>query len=313
MMRAAMLPDTRSAPAVAEPLAAVLHGAIPALALRDGPVELLLCDYAPGDRAGRNARARQRAAVATRTRGPPPGGPAYEAETAADLAGDVACLPQLVACEPELELLIFGWLEPLAVGRPVGRGRARGAGRLAARRLRRRSALRPVMLGLPIEPARILDEAGHWVAAVRAVDPELGMVSTALTRLLSFAEPKEGGRRLVPGTLYDRRASTPLDRSGAVDWRRSEQQPVELGSSVFLATIARLLLLQGTAAGDAVRSDDVLPAGIVDERARLWHWAAVLLHLAARQCRPASRERGDWRARTHALLSEAARLAEAAE
>src|SRR5919197_2295200 len=54
------LPDDRALPGLAAIRAVGLARAIPALGLEDGPVELLLCGYTPGDRATLEARAGQR-------------------------------------------------------------------------------------------------------------------------------------------------------------------------------------------------------------------------------------------------------------
>src|SRR5439155_22307634 len=80
---------------------------------------------------------------------------------------------------------------------------------------------------------------------------------------------------------------------------------------MFLATLSRLRLLQPVHAGEALLAEQAFlegTRGLLDEGALAWHRAAALLQLTERL----PDGRGDWRARAHALLGEATRLAERA-
>src|SRR5205807_10056158 len=99
------------------------------------------------------------------------------------------------------------------------------------------------------------------------------------------------------------------DGPGVIDWHRFGQGPVELDAGMFLATLSRLRLLHPAHAGEALLAEQAFLEGthsLLDERALAWHRAAALLQLTERLPTAA---RGDWRARAHALLGEAARLA----
>src|SRR5436853_146583 len=96
----------------------------------------------------------------------------------------------------------------------------------------------------------------------------------------------------------------------AAQWvQRTVSLPVELDAGMFLATLSRLRLLHQAHAGEATLAEQAFlegTRGMLDERALAWHRAAALLQLTERL--PIA-GRGDWRARAHALLAEAMRLA----
>jgi len=81
---------------------------------------------------------------------------------------------------------------------------------------------------------------------------------------------------------------------------------------MFLATVWRLGAHQDCLSPEAARAQKAFLAGtgsLLDENALAWHRAAALLRLAEKT---ASHHGDNWLARTHALLAEAARLANAA-
>src|SRR5207302_2451863 len=127
--------------------------------------------------------------------------------------------------------------------------------------------------------------------------------------LARMGPPDDGGVGVVRGTLYARHILDAGDGAGVIDWHRFGQGPVELDAGMFLATLSRLRLLHPAHAGEALLAEQAFlegTRGLLDERALVWHRAAALLQLTERL--PAA-ARGDWRARAHALLGEAARLA----
>jgi len=113
----------------------------------------------------------------------------------------------------------------------------------------------------------------------------------------------------VHGTLYARHILDTGEGPGVIDWHRFGQGPVELDAGMFLATLSRLRLLHQAHAGEALLAEQAFlegTRGLLDERALDWHRSAALLQLTERLPTAA---RGDWRARAHALLGEATRLA----
>src|SRR5213596_2410339 len=107
------LPDDPALPGLAAIRGAGLAGAIPALGLDDGPVELLPRRYHPGRRALLEARAGQRHfAVKVCAEDPEPEAHVHKALAAAGLAGDSGeRVPPLLACDHDLRVLVRGWLE----------------------------------------------------------------------------------------------------------------------------------------------------------------------------------------------------------
>ena len=87
---------------------------------------------------------------------------------------------------------------------------------------------------------------------------------------------------------------------------------MELDAGTFLGTVSRIGLLDRTRETEALQAEETFlagTAGLLDGRSLAWHQAAVLLRLAGKQNR---RDDDRWRERAHALLREAALLAEAA-
>ena len=114
------------------------------------------------------------------------------------------------------------------------------------------------------------------------------------------------------GTLYSRHVLDLGDGPGVIDWQRFGQGPPELDAGVFLATIWRIAQQDKTLAVEAARAERAFLGGTQDllgARALAWHRAAALLHFAERASKLTPRRPGDWLARSHAMLSEGARLA----
>jgi len=306
------LPDDPAMPALAAIRAAGLAGAIRVPGLGDGPVEFLLRGYTPGSRATFEARAgRYRVAVKAYAEDAAPEATLYEA-LAAELAGDWQVrVPPLLAWERDLRVLVIGWLEGPTARDLVRSGQGRRAGELAARWLQRTASL-PMKLGPPLGATDVMDRVRTWVAALTASDPALGTAAVALAESLARTQPKEGISRLVHGTLYARHIIDLGDGPGVIDWQRFGQGPLELDAGTFLGTVSRIGLLDKTRETEALQAEETFlagTAGLLDGRSLAWHQAAVLLCLAGKQNR---RDDVRWRERAHALLREAALLAEAA-
>jgi aminoglycoside phosphotransferase (APT) family kinase protein len=140
----------------------------------------------------------------------------------------------------------------------------------------------------------------------------LGAAATALARSLARTQPAEGAPRLVHGSLHARHILDAGDGPGLIDWRNFGQGPAELDAAAFLATLRRSALRHELVAGEATRAEEALlagTAGLLDERALVWHRAAALLRLAHKKV---SFGMGDRLAGAHALVAEATRLAERA-
>jgi aminoglycoside phosphotransferase (APT) family kinase protein len=292
-----------------------VDGAIPPAPDRGGgPIELLLCGYTPGSRVTLDVRVQGcRVAVKIYAEDPTLEAELYQALAVAGLAGNSGVrVPRLLAWEPELRMMIISWLEGPTAHDLVKTGKGERAGELAAQWLRRVASVQ-IKLGAPYGSGRVLHRARKWVANLSAIDPTLGTAAVALAGLLEQTQPTEGAPRLVHGSLYERHILELGDGPGVIDWNRFGQGPLELDAGMFLATITRLRLLRPSMAGDAARTEKAFlegTAGLVEERALAWHWAAALLHLTNRLTKPTLRRRGDWLARAHVLLVEARQLAE---
>jgi len=281
--------------------------------LDDAPVSMQLVGYSPGERATLEVRvAQRRLAVKAYAEDPTPEVVLYQALAAAGLAGDSGVrVPPLLAWDRDLRVLVIGWLEGATVHELVKQGRGQRAGELAAQWLRCAASL-PVRLGLPHGAARILNGTREWVAQLREADPTLGDAATRLAATLARAQPREDAPRLVHGTFYARHVLDLGDGPGVIDWQRFGQGPLELDAGMFLATVWRLGLDHEALAGEATRALTALlegTRGLLDKRALAWHRAAALLRLAGKVYVVKRRKTG-WLARAHALLAEAARLAE---
>jgi hypothetical protein len=309
----AELPDDPALPTLREIRAWCLAGATRMPGIDEGAVEFLMRGYSKGSRATLEARVgHRRLAVKIYAEDPSPEAALYEAFAAAGLAGDSGVrVPPLLAWDRDLCMLVFGWLEGPTAHQLVEGGQGERAGALAACWLQRVASL-AVALGPPFGAARILDKSRKWVAALGAIDPALGTAAAALAGTLKRTQPKEGASRLVHGTLYARHVLDLGDGPGVIDWQRFGQGPPEFDAGVFLATIWRLGQHDKTLAGAAARAERVFLGGTQDllgARALAWHRAAALLHFAERASKLTPRRPGDWLARSHAMLSEGARLA----
>src|SRR5438105_183786 len=315
MRPTAQLPDDPRLPGLVAIRDSGLARAIPALGLEEGGgaggVELVLCGYHPGARATLEARVGQRRfAVKTFADDPAPEAALYQALGAAGLAGDSgARVPPLLAWDHDLRVLVIGWLEGPTAHDLVKQGQGRHAGELGAQWVRRTASL-PVKLGLPFGTAGMMHETRAWIGTLGTADLSVGAAARALAEALARTEPRDDGSvGLVHGTLYARHILDVGDGPGVIDWHRFGQGPVELDAGMFLATLSRLRLLHPAHTGEALRAEQAFLEGtrdLLDERALAWHRAAALLQLTERLPTAA---RGDWRARAHALLGEAARLA----
>ena len=309
------LPDDPRLPGLMAIRDSGLARAIPALGLEQGggglELELELCGYHPGARATLEARVgRRRFAVKAFADDPAPEAALYQTLGAAGLAGDSgARVPPLLAWDHDLRVLVIGWLEGPTTHQLIKQGQGRRAGGLAAQWVRRTASL-PVKLGLPFGAAGMMHETRAWIGTLGTADLSVGAAARALAEALARTEPRDDGcAGLVHGTLYARHILDAGDGPGVIDWHRFGQGPVELDAGMFLATLSRLRLLHPAHAGEALLAEQAFlegTRGLLDERALAWHRAAALLQLAERLPTAA---RGDWRARAHALLGEAARLA----
>ena len=310
----AELPGDPALPASKELRAASQAGKLPAFGGR--PVEFLVRSYKPGKRVVLEMRAaHRRFAVKVYSSDPELEAELYQALAAAGLAGDSAVrVPPLLVYERNLRMVVIGWLEGPTARELIEREQGERAGELAARWLQRAASL-SLKLGPPFGAASVRQESCKWVAKLNAADSTLGTAATELGSTLKRTQPKEGVLRLVHGSLYARHVIDLGDGAGLIDWDCFGQGPLELDAGMFLATVSRLGLLNGSLAGEAARAEHSFLAGtkgLLDRRALAWHQAAALLHLAERGSKPTHHRKGDCVAQAHALLGEAARLAEAA-
>ena len=304
------LPDDPALPAFAAIRGAGLAGAIPALGLDDGPVELLPRRYHPGRRAVLEARVGQRHfAVKVCAEDPEPEAQVHQALAAAGLAGDSGeRVPPLLAWDHDLQVLVLGWLEGPSAGELIQAGQGERAGQVAARWFQCAASL-PVKLGSPLGAAHMLKRTREWAAVLGEADAALGTAATRSVERLARTQPVEGAPHLVHGGLYAKHVLDLGDGSGAIDWGRFGQGPLELDAGIFLASIWRFVLRHDAPAGEVARAEQALLAGtsrLLDQRAVSWHRAAELLRFAKREV---TRGHEDKLARARALVGEAERLA----
>src|SRR6266571_7899888 len=197
------LPDDPALPGLAAIRGAGLAGAIPALGLDDGPVELLPRRYHPGRRAVLEARAgRRHFAVKVCAEDPEPEAQVHKALATAGLAGDSGeRVPPLLAWDHDLRVLVVGWLEGPSAAELIQAGQGQRAGRLAARWFQRTASL-PVKIGLPLGAARMLEKTRGWAAFLAEADPASGTAAKRLVESLARTQPVEGAPHLVHGGLY---------------------------------------------------------------------------------------------------------------
>jgi aminoglycoside phosphotransferase (APT) family kinase protein len=300
-----------------------LAGALPDLAVDGHPVQLLLCGYSPGVHATLEVRTDDHH-VAVKVYAEDPAWEAdaalYSALAAVGLAGDSGPrVPRLLASDRDLRLLVLSWLEGPTVHQLVKDGQGERAGELVARWIRRVASL-SVTLGPPRGAAWRMQQAGTWLAALSAADPDLRACSVALAGRLAETQPVEHAPHLVHGSLYDRHVLDVGDGPGVIDWGAFGQGPLELDAGVFLATISRIAIRYEALAKDAERAKKAFLAGtlgLLDERALAWHEAMTHLRLASNVVTPAGKERlrakgkdDQALARAHTLLREAEWLVE---
>src|SRR6059036_2534202 len=130
---AAQLPDDRALPALQTIRTLGLTGAMPSLRLGDGPVGLRIRNYVPGSRATFEAHVGDRRfAVKLYAHDPAPEAEAYQRLAHEGLAQDSgARVPQLLAYERDLRILVLSWLEGPSASRLIREARR------ASRRARR--------------------------------------------------------------------------------------------------------------------------------------------------------------------------------
>jgi len=274
------------------------HGvaaAIPSLGLNDRPVEVRLCGYTPGERATLEVRAGpRRVAVKAYANNPVREGALYEALGAAGLATRSGiCVPLLLARNRKLRLLVIGWLEGPSVHELIRHGRGERAGYVAARWFRQAASL-DLGFGPRRGAAHALRKASEGIAALGLAHPELETIARSLSRKLVRTRPRDGPPGLVHGTLYARHVLDLGDCTGVIDWQRFGRGPLEMDAGVFLATVARIALRHGYLAGEVAQAEEAFrrgTAGLLDERALLWHQAAALLRLASKPVNSAGGER----------------------
>jgi aminoglycoside phosphotransferase (APT) family kinase protein len=307
-----VIPDDSALPALQEIRIKGLANAIPALQIQEETVEFLVRRHRPGSRITLEARAgQQRFVVKASSKDPAPEAEIYAALANAGLANDSEVrVPPLLAWDRDLRALVTGWLDGPTALQLIENGQGARAGELAARWLRRAAAL-PAQLRPPVGDARRLDQARKCAVALDEVDLAVGTAAAALAGILARTQPAASASHLVHGSFHARHLLDLGNGVGVLDWRKAGQGPLELDAGTFLAELWRLGLVREPLASEAVRAIKTFLAEtgrLLDERALAWHRAAMLVRFACRE----TRGEGDWRARAHALLGEAWRLADAA-
>jgi hypothetical protein len=305
------LPDDPALPGLVAIRQHGLAGAIPALGLKDSPVELINRGYTAGSRITLEARAGQRRfAVKAYADDPSNEAVLYQSLANAGLKGASECqAPALLLWERELRVLVISWLEGPSAEQLILSGQGARAGELAAKWLLRMDDLaraqRTPHTAAPVPPSK-----PRGAAALAAVDPDLGAAARTVAAQLSRTLPQAEPSHLVHGTLYTRHIFDLGGVPGVIDWQRFGLGPRELDAGIFLATAWRARFRPQQPAAAVTRAEECFLAsmnGRLDERALAWHRSAMLLRLASKLAH--RKKEGDWSARSHALLNEAARFA----
>ncbi len=288
-----------------------LARAIPALDLRDDPVELINRGYTEGSRITLEVRAGQRRfALKAYADNPSSEAFLYQSLTDAGLTrASGCCAPPLLLWEHELRMLAIGWLEGPSANELIQSGQGARAGELAAMWLRRVAEL-PIRIGPPFGVAAILGQQRRWVADLFAVDASLGAAAAAIADKLERTRPKTQDCSLVHGTLYTRHIFDLGKGPGVIDWQRFGQGPRELDAGIFLATAWRTKLRAESPELDVALAEESFltgTAGLLDEHALAWHRSAMLLRLSSKV--PRRKNGSACSERSHALLAEAGRFA----
>jgi hypothetical protein len=308
------LPNDPALPGLVAIRAAGLAGAIPALGLDHGPVQLQLHRYHPGRRAALEARAGQRHfAIKLYAEDPWPEVETHEALAAAGLAGDAGVrVPPLLAWDRALQVMVIGWLDGPSVAQLIQAGQGKRAGTVAASWFRHAASL-TMKLGSSSGAARMLKRTRKWAAAVAEAEPALQPAANEVADMLERTQPVEGAPRLVHGGLYADHVLDLGDGPGVIDWGRCGQGPLELDAGVIIATMWRLGFRDGAPVEEAGRAEEALlegTAGLLDPGAINWYRAAMLLRFAKK----ADPRTGEWPdGARHALLDEAASLVQDAK
>ena len=200
MRASSEFPDDPALPALGAIRAVGLARAIPSLGLPEGPVEFILRAYKPGARVTFEARTEgRRFAVKAYASGAASEAALYDALHAAGLAGGSgARVPPLLAFEPDLQVVVIGWLDGPTASDLVKRGEGRRAGELAASWVRRVVSL-PVKLGPSRGAGDVLARTRKWTTNLRAADPVLGAAAGVVAEMLTLTEPTQRRRRIQGG------------------------------------------------------------------------------------------------------------------
>ncbi len=305
------LPDDPSLPGLHAIKKLGLERALPALNLGDGPVELINRGYTAGSRITLEARAAQlRFAIKAYADDPSDEALLYQSLTDAGLSGSSRCqAPALLLWERDLRVLVISWLEGPSANELILSGRGARAGELAGQWLSHISGL-PIRIGPQYGPAAILKQQRRWVADLVEAYPALGATATALAERLERTQPKISAHHLVHGTFYTRHIFDLGNGPGVIDWQRFGQGAAELDAGIFLATTWRTRLRPDCPELDVARAEQSFLAStksLLDEHALAWHRSAMLLRLASKRTR--RQNESDSATRSHALLTEASRLA----
>jgi hypothetical protein len=213
----------------------------------------------------------------------------------------------LVAFDPELRVVVTGWLEGPTTKALIAAGAGVRAGELAAAWLHETAVLE-LDVGAHYGPAELLADTVQRVELLTASDPALGALASAALGALA-AEPPSDERTGVrhpsfkPSSILDLGAGP-----GLIDWDGFTQGAPEHEAGMYLASLTRMAAGRRASAGEtdaAARAFRSAVADLLDETAMDWYEAAALVKLAARL----SRRRPDrWWERSQRLLTKAQAL-----
>jgi hypothetical protein len=190
----------------------------------------------------------------------------------------------LIANDPELLVLVTGFLPGPSAGDLVRKGAGARAGMLAAKWLR--SASEEALEGgehRGVDYA--LRHARSRARKIRQVDPALGRAAANVADALGVNPPVEARTAFLHGSLYLEHVLDCGDGPGIIDWDRFRRGPIEHDVGMFLAALSLLTTEKPELTPHAQAAACELLAGtrqLIDARSLRWQRAAALLTLAKR-------------------------------
>jgi Phosphotransferase enzyme family len=284
----ATLPDDRDIPAFAH--AAEDNGLDAVLArvrVRGDVTRVRIAKYHPGERCTLlvERAGHEPVVVKCYSHDPTPEAELLEILRSRGLAsGRAPTAAPLIAHDPQLSVLVTGFLAGPSARDLVRNGAGKRAGKLAATWLRA-----AFEAGLEAGDHRGVDYALRHARSrarkIRQVDPALGRAAANVADALAANPPIETRAACLHGSLYLEHVLDCEDGPGIIDWDRFQRGPIEHDVGMFLATLSLLTAKSPELTPHTQAAAREMLAGtdeLIDVRSLRWQRAAALLTLAKR-------------------------------